>query len=82
MTLGLLKGENMLDWFRNVRYATLFELVGKAIVAAILVTLAVVIVTSVCAGILAFASTGIGAVILCFIGWHLWKNYKEKANDK
>lgn len=72
----------MIEWFKNVRYATLFELIGKAIVAAILVVLAITIVTSVCAGILAFASTGIGAVVLCFIGWRLWKSYREKVDDK
>jgi len=39
------------------------------------IILGLVIFLTLANGIIAFASTGIGAIILAIVGWKLWKNY-------
>lgn len=67
----------LLENLEEVSYDEIFRSIGKVVVACILAVAAVIVTVTVATGLLTFASSGIGAVILCFIGYRLYKSNKQ-----
>lgn len=57
-----------------------FRIVGLIVCWGIAGVLGIVIFLTISSGIIAFASTGIGAFILALVGWKLWKDFVRR-ND-
>lgn len=52
-----------------------FKMVGLIVCWGVAIILGLVIFLTLANGIIAFASTGVGAIVLALVGWKLWKNY-------
>ena len=59
-----------MDFFNDA-----FRIIGLLVCWGLAIVLGFVVFTTLAGGILAFASTGFGAVILAIVGWAIWKDY-------
>lgn len=55
----------------------MFTVLLKIIVWTLVITVGLTVGITIIEGLMAFASTGIGAVILLLIGYKIYKTYKE-----
>lgn len=55
----------------------IFSVLLKIIVWTLVATVGITIFLTIIEGLMAFASTGIGAIILLLVGYKIYKTYKE-----
>lgn len=58
-----------------MNFNDVFRIVGLVVCWGLAILLGLIVFTTLASGLMAFASTGIGAVILTIVGWKLWKEY-------
>lgn len=61
-----------------MKFDDVFRIVGLLVCWGIAIILGITIFITLAEGIIAFASTGFGAIILALVGWKLWKDYVDK----
>ncbi len=64
--------------FNNWNIGDIFSFIGKTMVITIGAILATTVVISLLEGLVAFASTGVGAVILILVGYSMYKKHKSE----
>lgn len=61
-----------------MNFNDVFRIVGLVVCWGLAILLGFVVFTTLASGILAFASTGFGAIILAIVGWKLWRDFLKE----
>ena len=59
----------------NYTIEEIFKVIGRLVCWGLAIILGITVFLTVAEGLVAFASTGIGAIILVVIAWKLYKRY-------
>lgn len=56
----------------------IFRFVGKLVIWGLAIILGLTVFTTLAGGIIAFASTGLGAIILILLAYKIWKDLRNE----
>ena len=58
----------------NYSVSDIFRIVGMLVIWGVALAVGITVLTTLVGAIIAFASTGVGAIILLIIGWRIYKS--------